>query len=182
MQQVRHSGTSTSIREGAHMNFTIQPMTTAAAAEILDWRYPYPYDFYNNEATEESMEELLDGTYRIVCDENREIFGFYCTGKSAQVPAGRAMGAYPEGFVDFGLGMQPSQTGQGKGSEFFAFIQREIHREHPAEPLRLTVATFNERAIRLYEKYGFEKKMEFTTAFAAFQTMFEKHPAYINSK
>lgn len=155
------------------MNFTTEPMTTSAATEILNWRYPYPYDFYNNEMSDESMEEMLDGTYRIVRDENGMIFGFYCIGKSAQVPAGRATGAYPEESIDFGLGVQPAQTGQGKGTKFFAYVQQEIQREHAGQPLRLTVATFNKRAIRLYEKYDFVKDKEFTTAFATFQTMIE---------
>lgn len=98
------------------MNFTSQQMTEAAATEILEWRYRYPYDFYNNEKSEESMAEMLDGSYHIVLNEAGELFGFYCTGKSAQVPAGRKTGAYPSGFIDFGLGMRPAETGQGKGS------------------------------------------------------------------
>ncbi|MFD1031619.1 N-acetyltransferase [Metaplanococcus flavidus] len=153
------------------MNFTAEPMTNVAAAEILNWRYPYPYDFYNNEMTEESLIEFLDGTYRAVRDENRNLFGFYCTGKSAQVPAGRKVGAYPEGFIDFGLGMEPKETGRGKGNAFFDFIRLEIHELQPEKPLRLTVAAFNERAIHLYENFSFVKDKEFKTDFAKFQTM-----------
>lgn len=155
------------------MNFTSGPMTKSAATEILGWRYPYPYDFYNNEMSDESMDEMLDGTYRIILDEKGDLFGFYCIGKSAQVPAGRITGAYPEGFIDFGLGMRPAETGQGKGSEFFAYIRQEILRNHSGQPLRLTVAMFNKRAICLYENYAFIKDMEFKTDFAAFQTMME---------
>lgn len=153
------------------MNFTSQPMTEKEAAEILKWRYPYPYDFYNNDMSDESMTEMLDGTYHVIREENEAAFGFYCTGNSAQVPVGRTIGAYPEGFVDFGLGMRPAETGQGKGSEFFAFVQEEISRSHPKLQLRLTVATFNKRAIRLYEKFGFIKEHEFQNDFTVFQTM-----------
>ncbi|WP_203333457.1 GNAT family N-acetyltransferase [Planococcus beigongshangi] len=153
------------------MNFTSQPMTKKAATEILEWRYPYPYDFYNNELDDESMSEMLEGTYHAVRTETGDLFGFYCTGNSAQVPAGRLLGIYPEGSIDFGLGIRPAETGQGKGSEFFAFVQEEIVRKHPDSPLRLTVATFNKRAIRLYEKFGFIKFKEFKTDFAVFQTM-----------
>jgi len=38
-------------------------------------------------------------------------------------------------------------------------------------PVSLTVATLIKRAIRLYEKFGFVKEIEFTTNFADFQTM-----------
>lgn len=158
------------------MIFTSKPMTRAIAAEILNWRYPYPYDFYNNELAEDSMAEMLDGTYRAVQDDRDGLFGFYCTGPSAQVPAGRGVGVYPSGFIDFGLGIEPAATGQGKGSEFFGFVRREIHAAHPEQPLRLTVATFNKRAIRLYENFGFVKDKEFKTDFAKFQTMLEKQP------
>lgn len=153
------------------MNFTSQPMTNTDATEILEWRYPYPYDFYNNELDDESMSEMLEGTYHAVRTETGDLFGFYCTGNSAQVPAGRLLGIYPEGSIDFGLGIRPAETGQGKGSEFFAFVQEEIVRKHPDSPLRLTVALFNKRAIRLYEKFGFFKVKEFKTDFAVFQTM-----------
>ncbi|HSJ38558.1 MAG TPA: GNAT family N-acetyltransferase [Planococcus sp. (in: firmicutes)] len=155
------------------MNLTAEPMTKATAAEILNWRYPYPYDFYNNEMTDEALSEILDGTYRVVRGEQGELFGFLCTGKSAQVPAGRNIGVYPTGFIDFGLGMKPTATGQGNGNSFFSFVSEEIRAIHPEKPLRLTVATFNKRAIRLYENYGFTKDQEFKTDFAKFQTMVE---------
>lgn len=164
------------VTAGGGDGFLLEPMSKPAATEILNWRYPYPYDFYNNEATDESIAEMLDGTYRIMRGENGKIFGFYCTGKSAQVPAGREMGAYPDGFIDFGLGMRPAETGLGNGEKFFSYIRQEILNNNSDQPLRLTVATFNRRAIRLYEKFGFVKGKEFTTAFATFQTMTEMEP------
>ncbi|QHJ69874.1 GNAT family N-acetyltransferase [Planococcus halotolerans] len=156
------------------MKFTSEPMTEEVAKEILNWRYSYPYDFYNNTVNDESMSEILDGTYLAVRNEERELFGFYCTGNSAQVPAGRISGVYPAGYIDFGLGMKPAETGHGLGSDFFAYIKREILGQQPEKPLRLTVATFNKRAIRLYEKFGFKKEAEFKTDFATFLTMLEK--------
>lgn len=156
------------------MKFTSEPMTEKIAVEILNWRYPYPYDFYNNDVNEESMSEILDGTYRAIRDEKGELFGFYCTGNSAQVPAGRIRGVYPDGYIDFGLGMKPAETGRGFGSEFFVFINQEIIDQQPGKSLRLTVASFNKRAVRLYEKFGFVKVAEFKTEFAVFVTMAEK--------
>ncbi len=162
------------IKEGAFMKFTSEPMTESIAAEILNWRYSYPYDFYNNSVNDESMSEIMDGTYWAVRNEKGELFGFYCTGNSAQVPAGRIIGVYPDGCIDFGLGMKPAETGHGLGSDFFAYIKQEILQQQPGKPLRLTVATFNKRAIRLYEKFGFKKEAEFKTDFAVFLTMVEK--------
>jgi len=59
--------------------------------------------------------------------------------------------------------MKPELTGKGYGSEFFSFILNQLQQESHS-PLRLTVATFNTRAIHLYEKLGFTKVMEFTAS------------------
>lgn len=156
------------------MNFKAKPMTQTTAIEILNWRYPYPYDFYNNQMDDEALSEMLDGSYREIHDEYDKLMGFYCTGNSAQVPAGRKTNAYQDGYIDFGLGMEPSQTGQRNGDRFFAFIKQQIHTLDSAQPLRLTVATFNKRAIHLYDKFGFIKDNSFITDFTVFQTMVEK--------
>jgi len=152
------------------MNLAERAMTETDAREILAWRYPYPYDFYNGEATVESLQELMNGSYRVVTEQG-ELFGFYCTGKGAQVPAGHNWDVYPQGPVDIGLGMKPDQTGAGRGPAFLEFLLGEMDRRHPGEPLRLTVAQLNKRAIRLYEKAGFIKTGEFETDYAAFQMM-----------
>jgi [ribosomal protein S18]-alanine N-acetyltransferase len=37
------------------MNWTTNKMTESYAKEILLWQYDSPYDFYNNELTDESL-------------------------------------------------------------------------------------------------------------------------------
>ncbi|WP_254177909.1 MULTISPECIES: hypothetical protein [unclassified Planococcus (in: firmicutes)] len=97
------------------MKFKEQAMTEEGARDILAWRYPYPYEFYNGEATAESLQELMNGSYRVVT-ERGELFGFYCTGKGAQVPVGHESNAYPDGPVDIGLGMKPEKNRSGARS------------------------------------------------------------------
>lgn len=148
----------------------VKEMNQKFAEEIINWTYEPPYDFYNNELSEESLQELLNNEYRAVVDSENNLVGFYCVGNSAQVPMGRQFGAYSKQYPDIGLGMKPNLTGKGKGSQFFSFILDEIQKEHSL-PIRLTVAKFNERAIRLYEKFGFTKEMEFESPSAVFITM-----------
>jgi len=66
--------------------------------------------------------------------------------------------------LDIGLGMKPVFTGQGYGRRFFAAILEFADRTLSPERFRLTVANFNERALRLYRDFGFETSDEFVEA------------------
>ncbi|WP_196426715.1 GNAT family N-acetyltransferase [Lysinibacillus cavernae] len=137
-------------------------MNETYANEILHWQYEQPYDFYNNEVSDETLQEMLENPYYAIVNDQEELIGFYCTGSAAQVPKGHEFGAYVKGCVDVGIGMNPNLTGQGLGATFFSYILMTIQQEQHT-PLRLTVAQFNKRAIHLYEKFGFVKDIEFST-------------------
>lgn len=156
------------------MKLYIEHMNEEMANEILNWKYEKPYDFYNNEVTDEAMQELLDGTYHALVDEVRQLIGFFCIGNSAQVPIGNRFGVYIDDYVDMGLGMNPNLVGKGNGFEFCAYILKFIKENYKGTPIRLTVAKFNQRAIHLYEKLGFVFQHEFSTDFADFMTMVKK--------
>ncbi|ATP41395.1 GNAT family N-acetyltransferase [Solibacillus sp. R5-41] len=153
------------------MQLLIENMNGEIAKEVLSWEYDKPYDFYNNELTDEAMKELLDGSYNALVNNNQELIGFFCTGNNAQVPVGKKLGVYSAKSIDMGLGMNPKYVGKGSGFEFCSFIMRYIEKNYQSTPIRLTVAKFNQRAIHLYEKLGFVKKDEFSTDFAEFMTM-----------
>lgn len=145
------------------MQFYIREMTEIFATDILGWKYEEPYDFYNNDLCDESLKEILESPYYPIVNDKEELVGFFCTGTSAQVPLGRDYGAYLDEYIDVGIGMKPELTGKGYGSDFFSFILNQLQQENHS-PLRLTVATFNTRAIHLYEKLGFTKAMGFTAS------------------
>lgn len=154
------------------MTFYSRKMNGVDAAEILLWHYEEPYEFYNMDNSDETLSELLDGGYHSVYEEDGQLFGYYCTGISAQVPAGHVKGAYLDACLDVGLGMKPNLTGSGKGSSFFSFILDSLAEEKEREAtFRLTVATFNKRAMALYSKLGFEKKITFEQNGVEFVTM-----------
>ncbi|MEO2076374.1 MAG: GNAT family N-acetyltransferase [Bacillus sp. (in: firmicutes)] len=153
------------------MKLLIKNMNESHAKEILNWTYQPPYDFYNNECTDDSLKELLNGSYYAVVDPQNKLVGFYCIGESAQVPAGNQLGAYDNGFIDFGIGMQPEETGQGKGFDFCSFVLSNIQNKFKNITIRLTVANFNKRAIHLYENLGFVKRKEFITNNVPFTIM-----------
>ena len=153
------------------MKLFIKEIDQKFALEILGWNYEAPYDIYNNEINSESISEMLDNPYYVVLDENSALVGFFCYGESAQVPIGAQFGAYNEKFIDVGIGMNPTLTGQGNGYRFSSYILQHLQGIFPLTPIRLTVAKFNKRAIHLYEKLGFEKKMEFNRETVEFITM-----------
>jgi ribosomal-protein-alanine N-acetyltransferase len=152
------------------MNFVVKEMNDSLARTILQWEYEEPYDIYNHELNPETMQELLGSHYFAVVD-NEKLIGFFCIGKDAQVPAGSQFGAYDEYLLDIGLGMRPDLTGKGQGKVFFSFILNHVAKTTNVSSFRLTVATFNTRAIRLYEGLGFVKDMEFHNGNMEFMTM-----------
>lgn len=153
----------------------IARMTEKFAVEALCWKYEKPYDFYNNILTTSAIVELLGGDYYALVDSSHKLVGFFCTGKSAKVPSGERNAAYLEDCVDLGLGMNPDLTGKGLGDQFLQRILRFIEREHQEKDIRLTVATFNERAIRLYEKNHFIREHRFYYKETEFITMKRKN-------
>jgi len=155
------------------MTFHAVPMTVDQATAILKWTYPPPYDFYNIETSEEAYAELLDGSYQAVIAQT-QLVGFFCTGQSAQVPSGRPLGLYRDDYLDLGLGRQPELTGQGTGFIFCSFVLDTVKAQSTL-PLRLTVASFNERAIHLNEQLGFQRQVTFPTTSATFLIMTQSH-------
>ena len=156
------------------MQLHIEIMTISKARHILAWKYDEPYDFYNNEETDEALVEMLDGSYYLLLDEQNDVVGFFCIGKNAQVPIGHQFGVYVDDFVDMGLGMHPNLIGIGNGTAFCTYIIQFIEKQYVSKSIRLTVANFNKRAIHLYEKLGFVKVAEFTSNSTDFMTMIKK--------
>ena len=141
-----------------------QPMTPEWASQIQKWTYAAPYDFYNQSPSEEGIDELM--TYQAIL-ESHELIGFYCIGSPAQVP--NSTYPYSSDFTDIGLGMRPDLTGQGYGKSFVTYVVERAAEQ--GKPLRLTVASFNERAIHLYETLGFHTITSFERNGVPFQVM-----------
>lgn len=144
------------------MTFKIIPMTIERAKLILRWTYKPPYDLYNIEDESDALNEFMNGSYYAVLDGFNQLIGFYCYGKSARVPFGVSVGAYEDtSYLDLGIGLKPELCGNGNGHLFFQNAIQFAKRNFDAYKLRLTVASFNQRAIKLYEDFGFKKGLEF---------------------
>lgn len=128
-------------------------MSQADAVAIAAWQYPPPYSFYDSTADAEDAALLLDakrreGRYFSALDVNRELSGFF----EFQVKGD---------IVIVGLGLRPDLTGRGLGGEFVeAGLAFARERFRPVR-FRLSVAAFNERAIKVYERAGFTSTRTF---------------------
>ena len=127
--------------------FWIQPMSQDSADQIAAWTYPAPYDFYDMVADEEDLAQLLsestrENTYFEVI-RNGALFGFATF--------------YPKkDHLEIGLGMKPDQTGKGLGVNFYQAIEDFARKNFDCQVLQLSVASFNQRALALYQKVGYE--------------------------
>jgi ribosomal-protein-alanine N-acetyltransferase len=124
-------------------------MRDEEAIEISGWHYEPPYDFYDARSDQDDLQELLDperrkGAYFSVFDEGGTLAGFFQFEREGTT-------------VDVGLGMRPDLTGRGLGVGYLLAGLEFARGRFSPERFTLSVATFNERAIRVYERAGFER-------------------------
>ena len=134
----------------------IVPMTAAYAAEIVTWRYPPPYDLYDMSVADAAILTSADGGFFALVDRD-ELIGFRSFGADGQVPGG----SYDSAALDTGGGLRPDLTGKGLGG---TAVQTGLafgrDRFAPAA-FRVTVATFNIRALRVVRALGFGHAVSF---------------------
>ena len=146
------------------MRFGFSEMTEADARAIAAWRYEGAYAVYNQASgDEEAIAGMLDrrSPHYAVHDEHSALVGFFAFGTSAEVEGGNTPSLYgPDETIGIGLGMRPGLTGRGLGLEFvnagLAFARQQFR----PRAFRLFVLRFNERAIRMYERAGFQRIRE----------------------
>lgn len=159
--------------------YKVELMDEESAKQIVNWKYAPPYAFYNmsdsDDKEEESweIEELMDGSYFTVKSLDNELIGFYCYGQNAQVPDGTRQGLYiDEDCLDIGLGLRPDLTGEGNGYNFVNKGLEFGQLKYAPTKFRLSVASFNQRAISLYSKIGFIHKVNFINRYGTDETPF----------
>ncbi|TFB22933.1 N-acetyltransferase [Filobacillus milosensis] len=130
------------------MTYEFQEMTQDQADEIaFNWHYDGDYSFYDMEADEEDLNEFINpyerkNYYAVI--QNDDLIGFFSFNKQGE-------------FIDIGLGMRPDLTGSGNGLEFLQAGMDFAKSTFNSSKFSLSVATFNQRAIKVYEKTGFKQ-------------------------
>jgi [ribosomal protein S18]-alanine N-acetyltransferase len=133
--------------------YRFRKMRDEEATRISGWHYEPPYDFYDATSDPDDLRELLDpkrrkDAYFSVFDEEGVLVGFFQFERAGNT-------------VDVGLGMRPDLTGQGLGIEYLLAGLKFARERFSPERFTLYVATFNERAILVYERAGFRRGDEY---------------------
>jgi RimJ/RimL family protein N-acetyltransferase len=139
------------------MSLTLRPMDEAGVRELAAWRYEPPYDMYNIPAAPENMLDIIaflvdpENAYVRIDNERGELEAFGCFGLDAQVPGGD----YRDDALDLGLGVRPDLTGRGLGAGYALALVEHARAHYALRAVRVTIAGFNVRAQRAWQKAGF---------------------------
>ena len=137
----------------------IVPMTPGYAAEIVTWRYPAPYGCYDmTDANPAFIASAVSGFFALVRGD--ELIGFRSFGVDGQVPGGD----YAAPALDTGGGLRPDLTGKGLGRQAIVTGLEFGRREYAPPAFRVTVASFNARALRVVRSLGFRGVASFLAA------------------
>jgi ribosomal-protein-alanine N-acetyltransferase len=137
-------------KEIAAMRFVIKRLGWADAWAMSGWRYEEPYTLYN----------LYLSPAVFVCLRPLLVlmgYEFF----SAHTEQGELVGLFTftrlwNHQVELGLGLRPDMTGKGYG---LAFVQAGLEfgqARYAPEAFQLGVAGFNQRAIKVYQRAGFQ--------------------------
>ncbi len=134
------------VRRLVAVELEIRTMTEEEAEEVISWRYPGEYSFYDMERDVEDLAELRAAHVReakyFSALQQGDLIGFFDFEVDGDV-------------VEVGLGLRPDLTGQGLGDPFLKAGLEFARTYFAPERFRLRVAAFNRRAIALYERSGF---------------------------
>ena len=130
--------------------YIFRKMTQEQAEDIAsNWHYNDEYSFYDIDADEEDLVEFLDpkkrGDSMFVVMSSIDIIGYFYFNRVYK------------GIIDIGLGLKPNLTGKGRGVEFLRAGLDFAEFTYNPDQITLSVAIFNQRAINVYKKVGFEE-------------------------
>jgi RimJ/RimL family protein N-acetyltransferase len=127
----------------------IEQASDSDLAAIATWRYGPPYEFYNGDPEPVKNPER----FFVARDDDGALAGFYYFEPK-------------DDALEYGLGLRPDLTGRGLGLCFFRSGLEFGRERYTPAGVRLFVAGFNERAIKVYERAGFRETGRHMRTFA----------------
>lgn len=145
----------------------LTPMRQRHMYEVRNWRYCDEYSFYNLPEAQEPPEhpdEFIKGCCLAALDAKGRVAGHLHYGEDARIPTEEGY-IYTPDRIDIGLGLRPDLCGQGLGRAFVELGLDYARAQLDAQRFRLSVAAFNRRAIKTYQRCGFVEVAQVTNAY-----------------
>ena len=134
----------------------VAPLTRTHALDICTWRYASPYECYD--MTGADPDWLLNPEARFhALLKGDQLVGFRSFGPDGQVPGWD----YDDHALDTGGGLRPQLVGRGLGRHAIAAGLAFGRTRFEPQAFRVTVASFNTRALRTVGKLGFRRVGQF---------------------
>ena len=133
------------------MDLRLEILTEDHARQICYWKYEGIYSIYNfpdwdtlkQQRWGITIEEKRKNEFTAVIDKSNNLCGYIRFVENKD-------------FVLVGLGLKPSLCGQGLGNILTELLKNECKKRYGSKKISLEVRSFNKRAIKCYEKAGFE--------------------------
>ncbi|WP_280768709.1 GNAT family N-acetyltransferase [Salipaludibacillus daqingensis] len=122
-------------------------MTNEAALEIVEWEYNDNLSFYNIQNNLDDLDEFLNPfkwNHYAAIYEGEGLVGYF-TFDPLNIHE-----------VEINIGLHPDLVGKGKGYSFAEYAIKTAIEWYEPKKLLVDIPEFNQRAIRLFEKQGFQ--------------------------
>lgn len=137
----------------------VAPLLREHALDICTWRYGAPHDCYDmTDADPDWLVQPESGFHALLAGD--QLIGFRSFGSDGQVPGWD----YDDGALDTGGGLRPQLVGRGLGRRAISTGLAFGRAQFAPQAFRVTVATFNARALRTVEALGFQRTGQFCAA------------------
>ena len=129
---------------------------------MAGWRYAGEYSLYNfSEDPRATIAWAADPVNRVraALDDDGALMAFCSYGPDGRVPGWD----YDESMLDVGAGLRPALTGNGLGKALLEAVLRYAAIEFGERRLRVTIASWNERALTVCGRVGFVESGTFAS-------------------
>jgi ribosomal-protein-alanine N-acetyltransferase len=137
------------------MRWEFTEMSRSAADTISKWQYEEPYDFYDMSLDAEDLSQFMTQDAWRFGDLGEE--RFVAVNADGQLAGFFSYAGSPR-LCTIGLGLAPELTGRSLGEEFVEAGLAFARERWAVSKFRLEVASFNDRAIKVYERVGFTRQ------------------------
>jgi len=132
------------------MKLRVTDFMETHAKEICGWKYEGEYSIYNypewdkisNDKWGITIEEKRNSEFNAVIDDYNCLCGYI-----------RLLNK--DEYILLGIGLKPSLCGHGLGSSLMEIVKQRCKKIYPGKKIVLEVRSFNERAIKCYQRAGF---------------------------